>query len=78
MIECLAYSTYEIEEKQPSQYVESLFIRKAIGFNCPRCEKINESLTHGQSVKCACGLFLELHGNRLAIADYNFTNNRKL
>lgn len=42
---------------------------REVGFNCPRCGRLNPNLSHSHSIQCACGLYMTRFGNSLECSD---------
>ncbi len=60
--ETLHISNYEIREELRSQIDPSQTITVTPTMRCPSCKREMPMLSHGEAVKCSCGLHMELWG----------------
>jgi hypothetical protein len=63
--ETLPYSNYEISVRRASRIDPDRITHDDIGFYCPKCKAVLNTLEHGTRVVCKCGLEMELWGNGL-------------
>ena len=70
-VEYYAASDFFETEHVKSRYVDDGFHTVRLGHKCPVCSRYVNLAKQGARKHCDCGLWMEIHGNQLAIWSYS-------